>query len=239
MIIVPAIDLMDSKVVRLTLGDPKNIKTYGEDPLAFLEYFENLGFKRLHLVDLDAAFGKGNNYKIIENIAKHTKIELEVGGGIKNLDIAINLINIGVKRLIIGSLPFKNKSEFDKILNKYLANVVIGVDIKDSIVKISGWTEKTDLDCIFFLKQIGLWGIKEAIVTDISKDGTLGGINELFYKELALSSSINIIASGGIKTLNDLKKLKTVENFGVVGAIIGKAIYEGTIDLSAIKEGSW
>ncbi len=237
MLVVPAIDLIDSKVVRLTKGKEDSAKIYSHDPLEFVLYFESLGFKRIHIVDLNAAFGKRNNLSVIESIARQSKIELEVGGGIRSFEVAQKLVDLGIKRLVIGSLPFKNKIEFEKILESFLEYVVMGVDIENNKIKISGWVEETQIDCISFLKQVKSWGIKEAIVTDISKDGMLSGIDESFYSQIALSSSLGIIASGGIKIIDDIIRLKKYENIGIKGVILGKAIYEGTINLNLIQGG--
>ncbi|MGC9257680.1 1-(5-phosphoribosyl)-5-[(5-phosphoribosylamino)methylideneamino]imidazole-4-carboxamide isomerase [Desulfurella sp.] len=237
MLVVPAIDLIDSKVVRLTKGKAESAKEYSQNPIEFALYFESLGFKRIHIVDLDAAFNRGNNLDIIYKIAKNSNIELEIGGGIRNFDIAQKIIDSGVKRIVIGSLPFKNKAEFEKILKSFLEYIVIGVDVENNKVKISGWEEETQVECVDFLKQALDWGISEAIVTDISKDGMLSGIDENFYGQIAKKSSIGIIASGGIKNIEDLMRLKKCEKDGLNGAIIGKAIYEGTIDLSQIHGG--
>jgi phosphoribosylformimino-5-aminoimidazole carboxamide ribotide isomerase len=237
MIIIPAIDLMGSKVVRLTKGKAESAKIYSDNPIEFALYFESLGFKRLHIVDLDAAFGKNNNLQTIQEIAKHTHIELELGGGIRSFETAQKLVDLGIKRLVIGSLPFKNKKEFDNILNAFEEYIIMGIDVENNIVKISGWVEDTQITCIDFLKKVKQWGLKEAIVTDISKDGTLSGFDENFYGKIAQESKLNIIASGGIKNIEDIKRLKKFEQDGVLGVILGKAIYESTIDLSKIKEG--
>lgn len=237
MLVVPAIDLMGSKVVRLTKGKADSAKIYSENPVEFALYFESLGFKRLHIVDLDAAFGTSQNFQTTQEIAKHTSIELEVGGGIRNFETAQKLIDLGAKRLVIGSLPFKNPKEFENVLKAFEKYIIMGIDVDNNIVKISGWTEETKIKCVDFLKEIKQWGIKEAIVTDISKDGTLSGIDENFYGKLVQESRLNIIASGGIKSIEDIKRLKKFEQDGVLGVILGKAIYEGTIDLSRIKEG--
>ncbi|MGE4546617.1 MAG: 1-(5-phosphoribosyl)-5-[(5-phosphoribosylamino)methylideneamino]imidazole-4-carboxamide isomerase [Desulfurella sp.] len=237
MLIIPAIDLMGSKVVRLTKGKEESAKIYSDDPLEFALYFESLGFKRLHIVDLDAAFGKNNNLKTIQEIIKNTRIELEVGGGIRSFEAAQKLVDLGIKRLVIGSLPFKNKKEFENILKVFKEYIIMGIDVDNAIVKISGWVEDTQITCIDFLKQVKQWGLKEAIVTDISKDGTLSGLDENFYAQIAQESKLNIIASGGVKNIEDIKRIKKFEQYGVVGVVLGKAIYEGTIDLSKIKEG--
>ncbi|OSS41490.1 Phosphoribosylformimino-5-aminoimidazole carboxamide ribotide isomerase [Desulfurella amilsii] len=237
MLVIPAIDLMGSKVVRLTKGKADSAKTYSENPIEFALYFESLGFKRIHIVDLDAAFGKNDNFQTIQSIAKHTHIELEVGGGIRNFVTAQKLVDLGIKRLIIGSLPFKNKKEFENILKEFAEYIIMGIDVDNNRVKIYGWVEDTQVTCIDFLKQVERWGLKEAIVTDISKDGTLSGLDENFYGKIAQESKLNIIASGGIKSIDDIKRLKKFEQDGVLGVILGKAIYEGTIDPSKIKEG--
>ncbi len=237
MLIVPAIDLLGGKVVRLYKGDIKEVTYYPFEPVEKAKEFEDLGFSRLHIVDLDAAFGRGNNIDAIKEIAKHTTLECEVGGGIRNYEIATLMLETGVKRLVIGSLPFKDKAQFEKIVSSYQNNIVIGVDVKDNIVQISGWVESANVDIVGFLNQMKLFGIKEAIVTDISKDGTLAGIDEKFYEDIACKSKLNITASGGVKSIDDIVRLKKAEAFGVVAAIVGKAIYEKTLDLSFIKGG--
>jgi len=238
MLVVPAIDLMGGKIVRLYKGDIKEATCYSFEPLEKAKEFEDLGFKRLHIVDLDAAFGKGSNIDTIKEIARHTTLECEVGGGIRNYEIATLMLDIGVKRLVIGSLPFKDKAQFEKIVSSYQNNIVIGVDVKDNIVQISGWVESANVDIISFLSQMKSFGITEAIVTDISKDGTLAGIDEKFYEYIASKSELNITASGGVKSIDDIIRLNKAGVRNLVAVIVGKAIYEKTLDLSLIKGGS-
>jgi len=231
MLIIPAIDIYDGKVVRLTKGKRENVHVYSSSPLNTAKKFCSLGVKRIHIVDLNAAFGEGNNLNILKDIVSSVDAEIEVGGGIRNLEMVEKLFSYGVNDIVIGTMMVKDFSGFEKIVSLYKDRIIAGVDVEGKYVRISGWRENTGTDCVELLLKVKDMGIKKAIVTDISRDGTLEGINSLFYKEVALKTGLSIIASGGVSNLEDIKRLKEVEKFGVIGVIVGKAIYEGKISL--------
>ena len=231
MLIIPAIDLYDGKVVRLTKGKRENMHVYSYNPLNIAEKFCSLGVKRIHIVDLNAAFGEKNNRDIIKDMASKIDAEIEVGGGIRNLKIAEELFSCGVNSIVIGTMMVKSFSDFEKIVSLYKDKIIAGVDIEGKYVKISGWCENTSIDYMDLLLRVKDMGIKQTIVTDVSRDGTLEGINPLFYKEIALKTGLHVVASGGVSNIEDIKGLKKVEKFGVVGVIVGKAIYENKISL--------
>ncbi len=231
MLIIPAIDIYDGKVVRLIKGKKQNMHVYSYNPLNIAEKFCSLGAKRIHIVDLNAAFGGKNNRDIVKDIVKNIDVEVEVGGGIRNLKIAEELFSYGVNSIIIGTMMVKNFNDFEKIVSLYKNKIIAGVDVEGNYVRISGWNENTKVDYVDLLLRVKEMGIKQTIVTDISRDGTLKGINPLFYKEVALKTGLSVVASGGVSNIEDIKRLKTVEKFGVIGVIIGKAIYENKISL--------
>ncbi len=237
MIIIPAIDLMGGNVVRLQLGKKNNYTVYSSSPVNVALNFEDMGANRIHIVDLDAAFGSGNNRDIIRNIAKSLKsAEIEIGGGIRTLDDVKTLLCCRIKKIIVGTMPVKNPSLFETIANKFQDNIIVGMDVENGYVKIAGWVENSKIDYLSFLSKIQQTGIKEIIITDIKKDGMLSGIDADFYKDISLNTHLSIIASGGIKDENDIEKLKEIEQYGITGVIVGKAIYEKTIDLRKILE---
>jgi phosphoribosylformimino-5-aminoimidazole carboxamide ribotide isomerase len=234
MLIIPAIDLYNGKVVRLIEGKKQNMQIYSDNPLNVAEKFHNFGIKRIHIVDLNAAFGEENNRDIIKDIVKNIDVEVEVGGGIRNLKIAEELFSYGVNSIIIGTMMVKDFDSFEKIVSLYKDKIIAGVDVEEKYVRISGWCENTKVDYVDLLLRVKNMGIKQTIVTDISRDGTLKGINPLFYKEVALKTGLDVVASGGVSNIEDIKRLKKVERFGVIGVIIGKAIYENKINLKEI-----
>ncbi len=233
--IIPAIDLMDGKVVRLKKGKKDDYIVYGTNPVDKALEFEKLGAKRIHVVDLDAAFGNKDNRKIIKKIAENLSVaEIEVGGGIRTLKDIKSILCCRAKKVILGTMPVKDPALFSEIVKEYKNSVMVGVDIEDGYIKISGWVENSRIDYVSFLGKIQNLGITEVVITDIKKDGMLSGIDSDFYKNIALKTNLKIIASGGIKDENDIKKLKNLEEYGVYGVIIGKAIYEKTVDLKKL-----
>jgi len=233
--IIPAIDIIEGKCVRLTKGDYNQKIIYDENPLEVAKKFEDNGFSYLHLVDLDGA--KSNqivNWKILEKIATKTQLKIDFGGGIKS-DKSINTaFNCGANQVVCGSISVKNEKLFVEWIHKYGAEkVILGADVKDGNIAISGWLENVDIDLNYFLTNYKNHGIKHVICTDIDKDGMLKGTSIKLYKQLSTSfPELNIIASGGISSTNDLKELKKIN---VGGAIIGKAIYENKITLKELK----
>ena len=233
MIVIPAVDLMDGKAVRLIKGRKDNVTVYSENPLELIDWFNSLGVRRLHVVDLDAAFsgGEKNNRKLIREMASASNSMIEVGGGMRTFSDVEEVLDCGVDRVIIGTMPIKNEEEFVRVVGKFRDLVIVGVDVENGFVKVSGWQEDSQLEHIQFLLRMKDMGIKEAIVTDISRDGTLAGVDADFYKNIAMKTDMNIIVSGGIRDLDDVISVKKLSNYGVNGVIIGKAIYEKTLDL--------
>ena len=231
MIIIPAIDLYQGKVVRLTKGDPARSKIYSDDPLAMARRWESEGSGFLHLVDLSAALGEGDNLKIIKEIVKTLNIKTEVGGGIRDLDKAKELILAGVERIIVGTRSLDE--DFLDALLKTLGQdrVAVGVDVLGSCLAVEGWKKKTDLKDSDFLSSLQSRGVKWIIYTDISRDGTLQGANYKKISSLAEFKGMNIIFSGGVSSAYDLEKIKENAPF-LWGVIVGKALYEGRISLS-------
>ena len=232
--IIPAIDIIDRKCVRLTKGDYNTKKIYNENPLEVAKEFEANGIKYLHVVDLDGAKSKHIvNYKILETIASKTNLIVDFGGGIKtNKDIEI-AFNSGASQITGGSIAANNPTQFLEWLNKYGANkIILGADCNNRKIATNGWLDNSDLDVIDFIKEYEQKGIKNVICTDIAKDGMLAGTSNELYKEIMSESTINLIASGGVSNMDDLYQLVEM---GCEGAILGKAIYEGNISLKELQ----
>jgi len=233
--IIPAIDIIDGKCVRLSKGDYSTKIIYNENPLEVAKSFENHGIKYLHLVDLDGAKSSEIvNYKIIEQIASKTKLKIDFGGGLKSdKDVKI-AFESGASQITGGSIAIKNSELFEKWISFYGSEkVILGADALNEKVAVSGWLENSNVDLIPFIKGYKNKGIQYVICTDISKDGMLEGPSfELYSRILAEIPNIKLIASGGISTFEELPKL---EKMGCEGTIIGKAIYEGRIKLKQIE----
>lgn len=230
--IFPAIDLKNGEVVRLTEGDYNNKKTYFADPMEVLDFFIESGSENLHIVDLDGARdGNTFNFNTIEKIIKKCDLFTQVGGGIRNEETIKKYLNIGVKRIILGTIAFEDSNFLEKMINKYKKNIAVSVDARDRNVAVKGWEEIKKEDSLYFCKKLDSMGIDTIIYTDISKDGKLSGTNLDIYKELKNKISCDIIASGGITYEEEIIKLKEMN---IDGAIVGKAIYEKKIDLKKI-----
>ncbi|MCF7874099.1 MAG: 1-(5-phosphoribosyl)-5-[(5-phosphoribosylamino)methylideneamino]imidazole-4-carboxamide isomerase [Candidatus Omnitrophica bacterium] len=229
MLIIPAIDLYQKKVVRLTKGDETNCKVYSNDPISVAKKWKDQGAKWLHLIDLSAAFSKGDNTEIIEGIIKNVDISVEVGGGIRSLEKIEELISIGVQRLILGT-----KATESNFLKKALEiggdKIAVAVDEKKGKLAIKGWQESVDLSIAQYLKYLKEQGIKWVIYTDVSRDGTLEGFNLERIKQISKDYQFNLIFSGGVSSLEDVKNVKeTVAQ--AAGIVIGKALYEQKFNL--------
>lgn len=236
MLIIPAIDVIDGKCVRLTQGDYAQKKIYNENPLEVAKLFEDIGIKRLHLVDLDGAQkGKVVNYKVLEKIASDTNLTIDFGGGIKTNEAIKMVFESGADIAAIGSIAVKDKELFFSWLEKYGSDkILLGADVKEDKIAISGWLEKTEINIFDFIKENVEGGVETVFCTDISKDGLLQGSSVDLYKKILVQfPSLHLIASGGVATLNDLVELKSI---GCSGAIVGKAIYEGKISLNELKK---
>lgn len=234
MILFPAIDLYDHKVVRLLKGDYKKMTVYSDDPLATAKNIEGMGGKWLHLVDLEGAKdGTTPNFDVVSAIAKETGLKVEIGGGIRSFETIEKYLNAGVQRVILGTKAVKDPGFLKEAVSKWGDKIAVGVDAKDGKVAVNGWMDVMDIDMFDFLQDIKEMGVKTAIVTDISKDGAMKGTNLPLYERLSKLSGIDITASGGVSTLDDLKALKAMD---IYGAILGKAMYNGAIVLSEALE---
>jgi 1-(5-phosphoribosyl)-5-[(5-phosphoribosylamino)methylideneamino]imidazole-4-carboxamide isomerase len=231
--IFPAIDLKQGCAVRLSKGEMQSAKIYSKDPCELAKKFEDLGAKWLHLVDLDGAFaGEAVNFKAIERIVKSTRLRVEVGGGIRDEARIKEYLSLGVDRFILGSAALKNP-DFVKQMAK-LYRIVVGIDAKNGLVATEGWAELSRVKAIDLARDYADAGVCAIICTDISRDGMLSGVNVEFSRSIAKASGIDTIASGGVKDMNDIIALK---NAGLIaGVIVGKAYYEGTLDLKKAFE---
>lgn len=234
--IIPAIDLINGKCVRLTKGDYSQKKIYNENPLEVAKQFEDAGIKFLHLVDLDGAkAGRITNWNILKSISQNTNLEIDFGGGLRSdEDLKIAFDN-GADKITAGSIAAKNHELVLTWLNKYRSDkIILGADCQDRMISINAWAELTEIPIINYLKEYSGKGFEETIVTDISKDGVLAGPAFQLYTEIMDSvPDIKIIASGGISNITDVEKLNDMKMYGV---IIGKAIYEGRIKLKEFEK---
>ena len=229
MIIYPAIDLYNGKAVRLFKGDYSQMTIYSDNPTEIAEDFLSSGATHIHLVDLEGAkFGTTPNLETVCKIKKNTNLFCEVGGGIRSLDVIDRYIEAGLDRVILGTAAVTDRQFAENAVNKYGEKIAIGVDIKDGLVAVKGWTEKSNLDAFDFCLQMQNIGIKTLICTDISKDGAMNGTNHELYTELSKKCNMQIIASGGVSSIDDVKKLASQN---IYGAIIGKAYYTKAISL--------
>jgi phosphoribosylformimino-5-aminoimidazole carboxamide ribotide isomerase len=235
MIIVPAIDLIEGKAVRLTKGDYNQKKVYHEHPLDAAKEFESAGFTHLHLVDLDGAkSGHIINHEVLREITSNTSLVVDFGGGVKtNEDIKL-AFECGASQVTGGSIAVKNRSLFEGWLEKYGDKIILGADVKDKMIAVNGWLETSNLELFSFLEDYHSKGAKYVICTDIAKDGLLAGSsNELYAEIMKEFPQLKLIASGGVTTEDDLKALEDID---VYGAIVGKAIYEGKLELETLMK---
>ena len=234
MIIFPAIDLFDKKAVRLYKGDYKNMTVYSDNPVEIALDFKSCGATHMHVVDLEGAkTGQTPNIEVIKSLVSATDMFVEVGGGIRSMEVVDRYISAGVSRVILGTSAVTDQEFLILAIKKYGDKIAVGVDIKDGMVAIKGWTEKSEIDGFSFCEKMQDLGVKTIICTDISKDGAMQGANHELYKRLKSELDINVIASGGVSSMDDVKKLREINFYG---AIIGKAYYTKAIDLKdAIK----
>lgn len=233
--IIPAIDLIEGKCVRLSQGDFARKKIYRENPLEVAKEFENAGLKRLHVVDLDGAKnGRVTNLKVLETIAANTNLTIDFGGGIKTDEDIQAVFDAGAKMTSIGSIAVKEPEKFFSWIEKYGGErILLGADVKGEKLSINGWQTDTKIEILPFLRDYYDKGVAQTFVTDISKDGLLeGSANELYAKILKEIPALKLIASGGVSRIEDVYEL---EKIGCAGVIIGKAIYEGKISLEKLK----
>ncbi len=233
--IIPAIDIIDAKCVRLTKGDYSTRKVYNEDPLEVAKSFENAGIKRLHLVDLDGAKNKKVvNLKVLEKIASQTKLIIDFGGGVQSDQDIEQVFNSGATQVTGGSIAVKNPEKFESWLKKYGGEkLILGADARNEKIAVSGWEEDSNLDILSFISNYIKLGVKYTISTDVDKDGLLEGPSLKLYAKLKETfTDLHIIASGGVAEMSDIIALSEQQLYGVV---VGKAIYEGRISLKEIE----
>ena len=234
--IIPAIDILDGKCVRLTQGDYKDVKIYEEDPLRMAQKMEALGVKYLHVVDLDGAKSQGVvNYATVERICKETNLKVDFGGGIKSEMDVKRMFNCGVSQITVGSLAVRESGMVQKWMEKYGPDkIILGADCRNRKIAISGWLETTELQLDDFIEMYVPYGLKYLICTDISKDGLLQGAAVELYKQILKKfPTLCLIASGGVRNEEDLIELGQI---GCEGAIVGKALYEGSLPWEKLKE---
>ncbi|MBQ8394332.1 MAG: 1-(5-phosphoribosyl)-5-[Clostridia bacterium] len=232
--IFPAIDLYKGKAVRLFKGDYAQMTVYNEDPVAVARDFVRLGAEYIHVVDLEGAkIGVPAHLEVVKRIAEETDLFIEIGGGIRDMQTVDKYISVGADRVILGTAAVTDESFLRAALEQYGDKIAVGADIADGKIAIRGWVEKSDYTVDAFFEKMQALGVKTVICTDISKDGAMKGTNVALYKELGEKYSIDLIASGGVSTLQDVRAL--AQN-GTYGAIIGKAYYIGAIDLQEAIE---
>jgi phosphoribosylformimino-5-aminoimidazole carboxamide ribotide isomerase len=226
--ILPAIDLKDGQAVRLSKGLMDSAKIYSNEPWQLAKKFEELGSSWVHLVDLNGAFaGEPKNLEEIKKIRDATNLKLELGGGIRDEDTIKKYIDLGIDRIILGSIALKNPSFVKEVAKKY--PIVVGIDAIDGYVAVEGWAEKSTMKATTLAKEFADVGVEAIICTDVERDGMLGGVNVDFTLEIAKASKIDTIASGGVKNISDIVDLMKTDV--ISGVIVGKAFYEGTLDL--------
>ena len=231
----PAIDLYAKKAVRLYKGDYAQMTVYSDNPVSVARDFAAAGAKHIHLVDLEGARNGSNaNLPVIAEIAASVDLFVEVGGGIRDMAAVERYLSAGADRVILGTAAVTDPEFLEKAVETYGEKIAVGVDLKDGNVAIRGWTERTELSAREFFARLEKLGVKTVICTDISRDGAMKGTNRDLYRELSREFSVNLIASGGVSSLEDVTALR---DMGISGAIIGKAYYIGAIDLAqAVKE---
>jgi len=229
MIIFPAIDLYGGKAVRLYKGDYSQMTVYSDDPLSVARDFEAKGATHIHLVDLEGAkSGLTPNIGVVSDIVKNTKLFSEIGGGIRSMETAEKYIDIGVDRVILGTAAVTDRDFLLKAVSRFGDKIAVGADVKDGYIAVKGWTESSGLLLSDFLSDLESIGVKNVICTDISKDGAMNGTNTALYSELSQKYSLEITASGGVTSLDDIRRLAAMKLYG---AVIGKAYYTGAVDL--------
>ncbi len=234
MILFPAIDLYEKKAVRLLRGNYAEMTVYSKDPLSVAWDFESCGATAIHLVDLEGAkFGTTPNLEIVQKIVNNTSLFSEIGGGIRDFDTVKRYIDIGVGRVILGTAAVEDPDFLKEAVAKYGEKIAVGADVKDGCIATRGWTEKSTQTLDEFMERMQSIGVKTVICTDISKDGAMRGTNLALYAELSRKYKMNITASGGVSSIEDVKQLAAM---GLYGAIIGKAYYTGAIDLKEAIE---
>ena len=234
MILLPAIDLFEKKAVRLYKGDYENMTVYSENPIEIARDFEEKGCTHIHMVDLEGAKdGTTPNLPIVEQVAGQTGLFVEIGGGIRTMETVERYLSVGVSRVILGTAAVNDEAFLQAAVAEYGQKIAVGADVKDGCIAIKGWLEKSAVTLDAFLRKMEAIGVKNVICTDISKDGAMRGTNLALYRELSQKYRLDITASGGVSSLEDVRQLRKMD---IYGAIIGKAYYTGAVDLRQALE---
>lgn len=234
MIILPAIDLLGRKAVRLLKGDYNQVTVYSDSPLEFAEKFKSLGATHIHMVDLDGAkYGTAPNMDIVAEVAEKTGLFIEIGGGIRSMETVKKYIDAGISRVILGTAAICDEDFLKEAVKAYGEKIAVGADVKDGKIAVKGWLEQSDVTLDEFFLKMQYLGVKNIICTDISRDGAMRGTNLELYRELSAKYSLDITASGGVSSIEDVKRLREMNLYG---AIIGKAYYTGAVDLKEAIE---
>ena len=237
MLIIPAIDIKEGRCVRLREGQFEDMEIFSDDPILMAVKWVNKGAKMLHVVDLDGArYGRLTNIPILKQIIGEVDIPVQVGGGIRNYRDVKNLIDLGASRVILGTILWKDKTLAKKLFEDFSEKIIAGIDARDGHVAIEGWQNITSVNALDFAKEMERLGAQRIIYTDIRRDGTLKGPNISNIEKMVKNVNIPLICSGGIASLDDIKKLKRFETKGLEGVILGKALYKGTIFLEEALE---
>ena len=235
--IFPAIDIKDKKCVRLVKGNFDNKTEYEMSPVEQARKYKDSGFKNLHIIDLDGALtGETVNLEIIEDIVKKFDINIEVGGGVRNFDSIQKYTDVGVEKVILGSAAINDKEFLENACNKFPNKIALGLDAKDGYLAVSGWKKNSNFKTLDFLKEVNEYGVSRLIYTDINKDGMKTSPNFEGTENIANTSNFPVIISGGVSSIEDIKKAKELNNKNIEGIIVGKAIYDGDIKLEDLAK---
>jgi phosphoribosylformimino-5-aminoimidazole carboxamide ribotide isomerase len=237
MIIFPAIDIKNGKCVRLIKGDFNNMISYEDSPIDQAKKYFNNGFTNIHIVDLDGALlGKSTNTDVIKDIISKVKISVQLGGGIRTIDDINHWIDVGVDRIVMGTAAVENINLLKTACNKFKNKIALALDVRDGLISVSGWKKQSNILAIDFIKEIKNFGVSRIIYTDINKDVTKKGPNIKYTLELSNKIKIPFIISGGISSIEDIKKIKLLNNPNIEGVIIGKSIYDGDIKINDLAK---
>ena len=238
MILIPAIDLKEGKCVRLQQGEMHRDTVFSDRPVEMADRWVNEGCKRLHIIDLDGAFaGKPLNAEIVrEACEKHPDLPIQIGGGIRNMETIEGYVNAGVSWCIIGTQAVRDPSFVKQACKEFPGKIIVGLDAKKGMVAVEGWAETSDISAVDLGKEFENDGVAAIVYTDIARDGMMQGVNILETQQLAQAISIPVIASGGMTNMDDVKAVQAAEKDGVMGAILGRSLYDGTIDLKTAQE---
>ena len=237
MIIFPAIDIKDGKCVRLIKGDFNKIISYEDSPANQAIKYSQSGFNDIHIVDLDGALqGKPVNSIIVKEIIKKVKSRIQIGGGIRTIDDINNWIEMGVDKVVMGTAAVENKDLLKIACDKFTNKIAVALDVKDGLIALSGWKKQTNISAIDYIKEIQNFGVSRIVYTDINKDGTKKGPNIKDTVELSSKVKIPFVISGGISSIEDIKKIKSLNDSNIEGVIVGKSIYDGDIKINELAK---